>query len=347
MCIDAPESTTNSRSSGLRVDAGRHICWEGEKNAALWCSFNFNTFLASFHAASRAPCSCHSVCSRDRSSNFGAFGLRSWGSPGQISERRILVSNFGVTCNSLCDSHTLDWLRHVGALPESRLRRRHVLKYATQLPCIRWLTFRWNLSQFLITPLPRFHRSIVTFIGDRFSFLPISLFQQSHITFVTIRFGPFCRLFINLTMCVWALLPKPTTTLGLLVQAFWRVPCFTKWVIASSSEVILARPSRHSTTGTFSSGTSGSRWFSLILLHERIRRRIWWWTCTTLIRIVAETAIVSFHTLPVCFPLPTISKNCVHAVLSPDSWPRRSSQNFNFWSQNSYFVNLARYFFSP
>ena len=25
MCIDAPESTTNSRSSGLRVDAGRHL----------------------------------------------------------------------------------------------------------------------------------------------------------------------------------------------------------------------------------------------------------------------------------------------------------------------------------
>ena len=38
--------------------------------------------------------------------------------------------------------------------------------------------------------------------------------------------------------------------------------------------VILARPSRYSTTGTSSSGTSGSRCFSLILLHERIRRRI-------------------------------------------------------------------------
>ena len=61
MCIDAPESTTNSRSSGLRFDAGRHLFSEGEKNVALSCSFNFNTLLASFHAASRAPCSCHSV----------------------------------------------------------------------------------------------------------------------------------------------------------------------------------------------------------------------------------------------------------------------------------------------
>ena len=37
----------------------------------------------------------------------------------------------------------------------------------------------------------------------------------------------------------------------------------------------------------------------------------------------------------------------VHAVLSVDSWPRRSSQNFHFWHQNSYFEFLARYFPSP
>ena len=74
---DAPEPTTNSRSSGIRVDAGRHLFSGDEKNVALWCSFNLNTFLASFHAASRAPCSCHSVSSCERSSNFGALGLRS------------------------------------------------------------------------------------------------------------------------------------------------------------------------------------------------------------------------------------------------------------------------------
>ena len=54
-----------------------------------------------------------------------------------VTERGILVSNFGMTCNSLCELHTLDWSRHVSALPENRLRRRHVLKYATQLSCIR------------------------------------------------------------------------------------------------------------------------------------------------------------------------------------------------------------------
>ena len=63
MRIDAPESTTNSRSSGLRFDAGEHQFSEGEKNVALSCSFNLNTFWATFYAASRAPCSCHSVSS--------------------------------------------------------------------------------------------------------------------------------------------------------------------------------------------------------------------------------------------------------------------------------------------
>ena len=37
----------------------------------------------------------------------------------------------------------------------------------------------------------------------------------------------------------------------------------------------------------------------------------------------------------------------VHAVLSPESRSRRSFHNFLFWPQNSCFVNLARYFFSP
>ena len=44
MCIDAPESTTISRSSGLRFDAGRHLFSEGEKNAALVFSFNLGIF---------------------------------------------------------------------------------------------------------------------------------------------------------------------------------------------------------------------------------------------------------------------------------------------------------------
>ena len=58
-------------------------------------------------------------------------------------------------------------------------------------------------------------------------------------------------LFINLTMCIRALVPKFATALGLVEQAFWRVPLFTEWLGASSFEVILAGPSRHSTTWDF------------------------------------------------------------------------------------------------
>ena len=43
MCIDAPESTTNSRSSSLRVDASKHLFSEGEKKVALFFSFNLRT----------------------------------------------------------------------------------------------------------------------------------------------------------------------------------------------------------------------------------------------------------------------------------------------------------------
>ena len=58
--------------------------------------------------------------------------------------------------------------------------------------------------------------------------MPITLLQHSYCTFVIILFGPFSRLFMNLTMCERALLSKPTTTLGLVEQAFWRVPFFTE-----------------------------------------------------------------------------------------------------------------------
>ena len=64
--------------------------------------------------------------------------------------------------------------------------------------------------------------------------------------------------------------PKRQPFLFFVEQAFWRMPSFTEWVIATSSKVILARPSRHSTTRTLTSGTSGPRWFSLTLLHKRI-----------------------------------------------------------------------------
>ena len=132
-------------------------------------------------------------------------------------------------------------------------------------------------------------------------------FQHSHCTLVTNLFTPFARLFINLAMRIRALFPKSATTLRLVEQAFWRMPFFTEWSGASSFEVILARQSRHSPTWASASGTSGSRCISHTLPRRRSRRRVRLCRFCTLIDIVTETAIVSFRTLPVGFPLPTIS----------------------------------------
>ena len=44
ICIDAPEFTTNSRSSSLRVDASKHLFSEGEKNGALFSPSIFTHF---------------------------------------------------------------------------------------------------------------------------------------------------------------------------------------------------------------------------------------------------------------------------------------------------------------
>ena len=69
---------------------------------------------------------------------------------------------------------------------------------------------------------------------------------------------------------------------------------------------------------------------------------------STLIDIVAETAVVSFHTLPVGFPLPTISKNSLYTlfcslILDHGVLLKISAS----WPQNSYFEFLVRYFSSP
>ena len=115
ICIDAPESTTNFRSSGLRFDgAGRHLLSESEKNAALFFSFNLGIFLASFHAASRRHRSCHSCLLLRLVLKFWSVGVTlmriTWANH---SERRILVSNVSVTYNGFGEFYTSYWFPYV------------------------------------------------------------------------------------------------------------------------------------------------------------------------------------------------------------------------------------------
>ena len=174
------------------------------------------------------------------------------------------------------------------------------------------------------------------------------IFNMATALYVSILFRPFGRLFINLPVRIRALFSKSAPMFGLVEQAFWRMPFFTEWSGASSFEVILARQSSHFPTWASPSRTSGSQCISHTLMRGRSRRRIRLCHFSTLINIVSETAIVSSGTLPVSFPIANILLDFfVHAVLSPDSQPRRFFHNFHFWPQKSCFVNLARYFFSP
>ena len=136
------------------------------------------------------------------------------------------------------------------------------------------------------------------------------LLQHNHCTFVTILFGPYARLFFNLSMRIRALFPKSASILRLVEQAFWRMPFFYRMNWCK----FLSGPSRHPSTGTSSSGTSDSRRISLILPRRRARRRIRLCLFCTFTDIVTETALVSFRTLPVGFPLPTISKNSLYTL---------------------------------
>ena len=193
-------------------------------------------------------------------------------------------------------------------------------------------------------------RSIVTFVtvNNRLpcSIVQVILLQRGYCTFVTIIFLLGCS---STWRCAQDhFFQKSATTHGLVEQALWRVPLFTEWIGASSFEAILAGPSRHSTTWAFSSGTSGFRRFLFILLHERIWRRVRLCLFCTFINIMTETTIVSFRTLPVAFPLPTISKNSLSTLFCPLILDHGvlliiSSSGF----KNSSFVNLARYFFLP
>ena len=124
------------------------------------------------------------------------------------SKRWIFVSNVSMTYHGFSESNTSDWFPYVWALPQNRwrLRRLHILRYATQLACN---------------------------------------FQHSHCTFVTILFRPFASQFINLAMRIRALFLKSASILGLVEQAFGEMPFFTEWIGASSFEVILARQSSH------------------------------------------------------------------------------------------------------
>ena len=115
MCIDAPDSTTNSLSSGLIVDGeGRHQFSISEKNVVLCFSLNFRRHLAIFHAASRAHRSCLFCLFLRLILKFWSIGVTllriNWATH---SKRWIFVSKISMTYDGFIELNTLDWLPYV------------------------------------------------------------------------------------------------------------------------------------------------------------------------------------------------------------------------------------------
>ena len=179
-----------------------------------------------------------------------------------------------------------------------RLRRLHILEYATQLSCIWWVGH--NRSVALVT-------RVTANNGSPRSIMQLILLQHGYCTFAIILWRPFAGPFFNLAMrirafsqicihfrtCRTSILEGATFSQNKLVQVPLRKS------LQGNRDIL--------PLGTLASGTSGSRCMSLILSRRRARRRIRLCCFCMLIDIVTETTIVSFRTLPVGFPLPTIS----------------------------------------
>ena len=105
---------------------------------ALSFSLSFRIPFAFLHASPRAHRYCISVASWNRSANWGAYGLRSWGMAGWASHQAMHPSFpklFNVTSCVLQKLHFAIWSQNFCALPQDRpwFRRLCVLKDATQL----------------------------------------------------------------------------------------------------------------------------------------------------------------------------------------------------------------------
>ena len=271
-----------------------------------------------------------------------------------ISERKILVSNFGMTCNSFREFYTSDWFLHVWALRQDRLRRLHVLKDTTQLSCVRWSSS--NRSSFHVMTgvtldigCPRSFVTVTT-VDNRLPYAFVQTHSSStwllhfcHHSFWTfylvvhqpddVNTSTFPQTDNHSWSCRTSILDGATLHRMNWCKFLQGNPCmaietFHHWDSPLGPRVLEAFLS-FCCMKEFGDGFDGVIFPRLLISWRKLR-------------------LSPLSTLPVGLP---IAKNLqdffVHAVLPPDSWPRRFFHKFHFWCQNSYFVCLARYFFSP
>ena len=159
--------------------------------------------------------------------------LERWWSPGQISP------SVGFWSRMLAWRRRLLWILHVGSVSV----------------CLSSSVKSMKTSA---APYPGIRNPIVVCLMSKHCYTEVSTvlwWYSCFFNIATALLSPFtwdlfARLFFNKAVHIRALFHKSATTLGLVEQAFWRVPLFTEWIGASSFEVILAKQSKHSTTGT-------------------------------------------------------------------------------------------------
>ena len=242
----------DNKFSFLRCKIWQATFSDGEKNVALFFSLNLRTF------GQFPRCFTGSLLLPLRLLQRPT--LKIWSVGGYVHEVHhlgisIRAKDFSLECQR--DVQRLSWILHVGSVSvcPRRLRRLHILDYATPI-----------VVHFM-SRIQRVSRSIVW----------LMLLQHGHCTFVTI----FCLK--KKTFCLADHQPDDVH-----IKHFPRI-CNHSWSCKTSvlegatfyrmsyCKFLCGNPCRAIetfTTGTFSSGTSGSRRISLFLVHERIWRRI-------------------------------------------------------------------------
>ena len=158
--------------------------------------FNLSIFSASIHAASRAHRSCHSVSSWDRSSNFGALGLRQITPSDGFWSRRLAWRNTAL----------VDWTHRIG-FNVFELFRKIDEDSATPYLEIRNPSVVYSMN---CTQQVRGRARDVSRQTTGFSVLSCNSYFFSIATALLSPFflDLFARLFFNLSMRIRALLPN-------------------------------------------------------------------------------------------------------------------------------------------
>ena len=277
MWIDAPESTTNSRSSGLRFDgAGMAPIFRKWEECCFVILLKILRYVWPAYTLLHGHIALATLSPPETDPQI----LERWGNADEVQlGKSFQAKDFGLEC--LRDVQQLSWFSHVwiGFRMSVHFRRIDfggVMSWNTQPNCRA--SDDWRLDEFcpnfLSLLFPSFpgrswHSSVTGSLSCQLSFFNIATALLSSF-FLDLLVG--CSstwrcaneaLFPQTDNHSWSCENKHSEGCHFSQNELLQVPL----------EVILAGPSRHSTTWASASGTSGSRCISHTLPRRRYRRK--------------------------------------------------------------------------